>query len=346
MRGLGFDQGTYNVQYEFLRRKSGLPGARSIDLSGEFYSGPTTTTEDGNIYKDVLDETTILGSVDAGLEINNINTLRDEIIISPNVDITNEKYLQEADIFFNPTYTYYLRTRAPFSYKIDDIELITEQKFGSSGIGVKSGQIAHGDNSIEFGTASPTNVVTREQFDKSYVEGTTSVILRDMFVTTVEQVPKTEIVTKTEVEARPLIPPVGSQTGTISNLAQWIYDGTADSWLPNLGVIQRNEDGEFIVDNLVVGLSLKEAVQRGFIALIADDYDLLNTNAQSNDSTIEAEYYQAARTWWVTNRDVLRNFKNVNIRVSSSIVETKEELSDPLSIVLSSKFAFTNTLPP
>jgi len=319
LRSVGFDQGTYNVQYEFLRRLSGLQGNRTIDQNGEFYKGPITTSEDGNRYKtvqgstgDVLDETTILGSVDAGLEINNINPLRDEVIISPNIDITNEKYLEETEILFNPTYTYYLRTESPLSQKIDDIDLITEQNFGSSGIGVKSGQIAHGDNSIEFGTASPTNVVTREQFDKSYVEGTTSVILRDMFVTTVEQVPKTEIVTKTEVEARPLIPPVGSQTGTISDLAQWIYDGTADSWLPNLGVLQRDASGVFIVNDLVVGMSLKQAIQQNHITPIIDMWEELQHLARDHDNSVEVEYHNMAQEWWVKNRDVLRNFKDIN----------------------------------
>ena len=312
LRTLGFDQGTYNVQYEFLRRKGGLPGARSIDLSGEFYSGPTTTTEDGNIYKDVLDETTILGSVDAGLEINNISTLRDEVIISPNVDITNEKYLEETDTLFNPTYTYYLRTQSPNSLKIDDIDLITEQNFGTSGIGVRSGQIAHGDNSIEFGTASPTNVVTREQFDKFYVEGTTNVILRDMFVTTVEQVPKTEIVTKTEVEARPLMPPVGSQTGTISDLAQWIYDGAADSWLPNLGVLQQDASGEFLSNVLIVGMSLKQAIQQNHITPIIDMWEELQHEARDHDNSVEVEYHNRAQEWWIKNRDVLRKFKDIN----------------------------------
>jgi len=312
LRGLGFDQGTYNVQYEFLRRLSGLQGNRTIDQNGEFYKGPITTTDDGNRYKDESDETTILGSVDAGLEINNISALRDEVIISPNIDITNEKYLEETEILFNPTYTYYLRTESPLSQKIDDIDLITEQNFGSSGIGVKSGQIAHGDNSIEFGTASPTNVVTREQFDKSYVEGTTSVILRDMFVTTVEQVPKTEIVTKTEVEARPLIPPVGSQTGTISNLAQWIYDGTADSWLPNLGVLQRDASGVFIVNDLVVGMSLKQAIQQNHITPIIDMWEELQHLARDHDNSVEVEYHNMAQEWWVKNRDVLRNFKDIN----------------------------------
>ncbi len=312
LRTLGFDQGTYNVQYEFLRRKSGLPGAHSIDLTGEFYNGPITTTEDGNRYKDVLDETTILGSVDAGLEINNISALRDEVIISPNIDITNETYLEETDLLFNPTYTYYLRTESPNSQKINDIDLITEQNFGSSGTGVRSGQIAHGDNSIEFGTASPTNVVTREQFDKSYVEGTTSVILRDVFVTTVEQVPKTEIVTKTEVEARPLIPPVGSQTGTISDLAQWIYDGTADSWLPNLGVLQQDATGAFLSNKLVVGMSLKQAIQQNHIPLFIDMWEELQHEARSNDNTIEVEYHNRAQEWWIKNREVLRNFKDIN----------------------------------
>ena len=151
----------------------------------------------------MLDETTKLGSIDGGLELVNINTLRDEVIISPNVNITNEKYLEETDLLFNPTYTYYLRTQSPNSLILtppyNDIDLITEQNFVSSGIGVKSGQIAHGDNSLELSAA--TVVVTREQFDKSYVKGTTSVILRDVFVTSVEQVPKTEIVTKFDVEA-------------------------------------------------------------------------------------------------------------------------------------------------
>ena len=345
LRTLGFDQGTYNVQYEFLRRSAGLTGNYNIDSTGEFYAGTIILDEAGNQHKKqkksppspdsgyagsgagrfaagadpdikdstpefILDDTTKLGRIDAGLEINNINPLRDEVIISPNVNITNEKYLQEADSLFNPTYTYYLRTRAPFSYKINDIELITEQKFGSSGIGIKSGQIAHGDNSIEF--SANNTIIERSNFENFYVEGTTNVILKDMFVTTIEQVPKTEIVTKYEVEARPLDPPIGGQSGTVSTLAQWIYDAGTSSWLPNLGVIQQNEDGAFIVDNLVVGLSLKAAVQRGFISRIADEYEELLTNAQSNDSTIEAEYYQAARTWWVTNREVLRSFKNIN----------------------------------
>ena len=343
LRLLGFDQGTYNVQYEFLRRIAGITGISSIDKDGEFYKGTVLLDDSGNRYKKVknsqydslgqhnknlyekesgktsneivqpefiLDETTKLGSVDAGLEINNINTLRDEIIISPNVDITNEKYLEETEILFNPISTYYLRTQAPSSQKIDDIELITEQKFGSSGIGVKSGQIAHSDNSIEFSTANV--VITREQFDRFYNEETTNVILRDMFVTTVEQVPKTEVVTKYEVEARPLDPPIGAQTGTVSDLAQWVYDASTDSWLPNLGVIQQNEDGEYIVDSLVVGLSLKAAIQRGFITPFYDNYELLVSNARNNNNTMEEEYYQAAQTWWITNREVLRRFKNIN----------------------------------
>ena len=343
LRSFGFDQGTYNVQYEFLRRLAGLSGNRSIDLNGKFYKGGITVDDEGNRYKIVksgntgqpstgnplgtakdpdivevgggyvLDETTKLGSVDGGLEINNINPLRDEVIISPNVNITNEKYLEETELLFNPTYTYYLRTQSPNSQKINDIELITEQKFGSSGIGVKSGQISHGDNSIEFGTASPSNVVTREQFDRFYIKGTTNVILRDMFVTTVEQVPKTEVVTKYEVEARPSDPPFGGGTGTVSELAQWVYDSSTDSWLPNLGVIQQNEDGEYIVDDLVVGLSLKAAIQRGFITPIFEyGYEELTSNARSNDNTIEQEYYEAAQAWWITNREVLRRFKNVN----------------------------------
>ena len=34
LRSVGFDQGTYNVQYEFLRRLSGLQGNRPIDQDG------------------------------------------------------------------------------------------------------------------------------------------------------------------------------------------------------------------------------------------------------------------------------------------------------------------------
>jgi len=336
LRSVGFDQGTYNVQYEFLRRVAGLSDKQTIDSDGEFYEGAVLLDDSGNRYKKVknseydpeendaptggqsettttefiLDDTTKLGSVDAGLEINNINPLRDEIIISPNIDITNEKYLEEIEILFNPISTYYLRTDAPSSQKIDDIELITEQSFGSSEIGVKSGQIAHGDNSIDFSTANV--VVTREQFDKFYTEGTTNIILRDMFVTTVEQVPKTEVVTKYEVEARPLNPPIGAQTGTLSDLAQWVYDAGTDSWLPNFEVLQQNEDGEFIIDNLVVGMSLKQAIQQNYITPFIEAWEELVHVARDHDNSKEVEYYNRAQAWWIDNREELRRFKNVN----------------------------------
>ena len=198
-----------------------------------------------------------------------------------------------------------------------DIELITEQNFGSSGIGVRSGQIAHGDNSIELSAANV--VVTREQFDKSYVEGTTSVILRDVFVTTVEKVPKTEIVTKYEVEARPLSPPVGSQTGAVTDLAQWIYDGATDSWIPNLGVIQQNADGAFIVNELVVGMSLKQAIQQNHILPFIESWEQLNGIVlgksdvnNANNPTAKSVYHNMAETWWVDNREVLWKFKDIN----------------------------------
>ena len=326
LRGLGFETGIFNVSYDFLRRKAGFFESYFIDNTGELYLGNIDLDETGQVYKigEVQNDDSVLGEIEGSLEIVDISPSRTEIAVGKSTNLLNKIYLDESTEYFNPSFTYFFTATnstysgnwtLPYISRHSFINQEVIDKFALGGI--LSGQISHNDDAILLGKSN--KIIQRDIFDSVYQDGNTKIVLKDFFVVSIDEVPITKSIINTDIEAQPMESPIGVNgnnntdfTGALSVKEQWVYDGAEDSWIPNLNVIQTDEDGNFNFNTLVDGIPLPVAIKKNLINWPFDDSYEFGGSGSGGDSFNLGTFQTKLREWFHKNKNILFKFVNIN----------------------------------